>query len=122
MFSVQGVPVLIDLNISSRVYSAARTSSGSRGYFPPDGIPLEWTPDIDRYQLGLTMLQVSTGISFDVEPEPNGNLEDLRQVALSELPRGLSDILLKATSSTKQERYGSTSSLRKAVAKLHRRR
>ena len=95
-------PVLIDFNISVRVATPINTISSTPGYLPPDGVAGHWTPDVDLYQLGITMLQVSAGLEF------NGtNLEDLKSITSQELPPELSTIILKLCNEEKRLRYQS---------------
>ena len=71
-------PVLIDFNISVRAASPVTTISQTPGYFPPDFNGVSWTPDVDLYQLGVTLAQLAAGILFDGE-----NLQDLLELARS---------------------------------------
>lgn len=84
-------PVLIDFGISVQASADAHTQSATPGYLPPDAPLHKWTPDVDLYQLGLTMLQVATGLTYSAD-----NLTDL-QAAAEELPTRLRKFLLKAT-------------------------
>ena len=95
-------PVLIDFGISVRASSPVLTRSATEGYLPPDGLPGHWSVDVDLYQLGLTMLQVSTGIEYS-----NGNVDDLRTLANNEAPEPLKRVLLQLTAPTRSERYQS---------------
>ncbi len=81
-------PVLIDFNISSKAATPVKTVSSTPGYLPPSAGFDMWEPRVDLYQLGLTMLQVGTGIEFDGD-----NLDDLRAIAATELPDGASDVI-----------------------------
>ncbi len=95
-------PVLIDFGISIKVAEPVKTISSTPGYLPPDGIGLYWTPDIDLFQLGVTILQVVTGVEFD-----GTNLRDLREFGYKETKSKLFSILLKMTESQKNKRYNS---------------
>jgi serine/threonine-protein kinase len=54
-------PVLVDFNISSRVSVPVETVSATPGYLPPELIGTSWSPRVDIYQLGVTMLQAAAG-------------------------------------------------------------
>jgi serine/threonine-protein kinase len=54
-------PVLIDFNISSRVSDPVATISATPGYLPVELLGPEWSPRIDLFQLGVTLLQVAAG-------------------------------------------------------------
>jgi len=97
-------PVLIDFNISVKVLDPIRTQSGTPGYLPPDGLDGRWTPDVDLFQLGLTCLQVATGYPYD---STSNNLEDLREIARTEVPEPLRRVLLRLTEASRSERYAS---------------
>lgn len=58
-------PVLIDFNISVRVSTPVLTISATPGYLPPTLIGTTWSPRIDLYQLGITLLQVAAGDFID---------------------------------------------------------
>jgi serine/threonine protein kinase len=108
-------PVLIDFNISAQVFSRAETYSGTLGYLPPDGLPLHWTPDVDRYQLGLTMLQASVGVLLAHDSGGADNVKDLRAIAIDELPAKLGDILIRLTNPIGRDRFATTSQVFNAV-------
>lgn len=97
-------PVLIDFNISVRASAPIETMTATPGYLPPDHRDSpSWGPDIDLYQLGLTLLQAGTGIEFDGD-----NLDGLRELGRSELP-GLAAVLLRLTAPGRDERFASAS-------------
>ncbi|MFI5893773.1 phosphotransferase [Actinoplanes sp. NPDC051513] len=73
-------PVLVDFNISVRAANPVITVSATPGYLPPDFNGVSWTPDVDIYQLGITLAQLAAGIQFDGE-----NLDDCLEVADSRL-------------------------------------
>jgi serine/threonine-protein kinase len=108
-------PVLIDFNISVKASSPVRTVSVTPGYLPPDWQGNMWTPDIDVYQLGVTMLQVALGVEFTGE-----NLEDLRSLARDTLKPGLSEVLIKMTSPISSERFPSADSAKRRASRLAR--
>ncbi|MFI5336251.1 MAG: serine/threonine protein kinase [Opitutales bacterium] len=108
-------PVLIDFNISVKASSPVRTVSVTPGYLPPDWQGNMWTPDIDVYQLGVTMLQVALGVEFTGE-----NLTDLRSLATGELTPKLAEVLIKMTSPRTSERYPSADAAKRMVNRLVR--
>jgi serine/threonine-protein kinase len=63
-------PVLIDFNISVRAAAPVTTMSLTPGYLPPDFNGISWTPDVDIYQLGVTLAQLAAGAVFDGENLP----------------------------------------------------
>ena len=65
-------PVLIDFNISVRAAAPVTTVSLTPGYLPPAFNGISWTPEVDIYQLGVTLAQLAAGARFDGE-----NLLDL---------------------------------------------
>jgi hypothetical protein len=69
-------PVLIDFNISVRASSPVLTVSSTPGYLPYPPIGGSWSPTIDLYQLGLTLLQVAAGAEFTGD-----NIDDLLAMA-----------------------------------------
>jgi len=71
-------PVLIDFNISVRAAAPVTTMSLTPGYMPPDFNGISWTPEVDIYQLGVTLAQLAAGARFDGE-----NLPDLLSMARS---------------------------------------
>lgn len=95
-------PVLIDFGIAVRVSDPVKTMSATPGYLPPDGVLGKWTPDVDLYQLGLTMMQVATGIPFD-----GSNAEDLREVVEGEVGGVLGRVLMRMTEAIAADRYAS---------------
>ncbi|QRP48084.1 serine/threonine-protein kinase [Amycolatopsis sp. FDAARGOS 1241] len=105
--------VLIDFNISSQASMPVITESGTLGYQPPDGAGVRWTPDVDLYQLGITMLQVSLGIEFTGD-----NVEDIRTLANEELSSQLGRILLKMTAPSRAQRYANADGALGAVRAL----
>jgi serine/threonine-protein kinase len=105
MLVPQRGPVLIDFSIAVRAALPVTTISSTPGYLPPDGIGPGWSPDVDLFQLGLTILQVACGHRYDGE-----NLGDLRTLARSDLPPRLSDVLLRLTADDRTARYASARS------------
>lgn len=101
MLSERGV-VLIDFNIASRASSPVMTQSMTPGYHPPDGIGVSWSPDIDLFQLGVTMLQVVAGVAYSGD-----NINDIRTLASSTVGVDFGKVLLKMTSSNKEDRFKS---------------
>ena len=71
-------PVLIDFNISVRSAAPVTTMSLTPGYLPPDFNGISWTPEVDIYQLGVTLAQLGSGARFDGE-----NLPDLLSMVRS---------------------------------------
>lgn len=57
-------PVLIDFNISVRASSPVFTVSSTPGYLPNLPVGGSWSPTVDLYQLGLTILQAAAGAEF----------------------------------------------------------
>jgi hypothetical protein len=106
--------VLIDFNISVRASAQVVTRSFTPGYHPPDGIGEAWSPDLDLYQLGLTMLQVALGLDVNA-----GRVEDLRTLAKEELSKNLADILLKLTGPEKKDRYLGATQAEIAIKNAH---
>lgn len=96
-------PVLIDFNISVRAASPVTTVSLTPGYLPPDFNGISWTPDVDIYQLGVTLAQLAAGATFDGD-----NLLDLLLMARSRHGNGLGDWLDSLVSGS---RTGSASDL-----------
>lgn len=92
--------VLIDFNISVRASTSVVTRSMTDGYMPPEGIGDVWSPEIDIYQLGLSVLQAVLG----VEGRQN-NLDDLREMARHDLGSGLASLLLKMTAPKSPDRF-----------------
>lgn len=110
-------PVLIDFNISVRASSPVRTVSATPGYLPRSIIGAQWGPDIDLFQLGLTMLQISTG--FDLSYTTS---DELRNTATAELDPAISRFLLRLSDEEESKRFRSAesalSSLRAVAANL----
>lgn len=71
-------PVLIDFNISVTVSSPILTTSATPGYLPPELLGASWSPRIDLYQLGVTLLQGAAGDMLTA-----GNRDDLVEVMRS---------------------------------------
>lgn len=95
-------PVLIDFNVSVRASSPVRTVSSTPGYLPESMIGAQWSPDIDLYQLGLTMLQVATG--FDLAYT---SADELRATAAHELDSPLGRFLQKLAAEEESARFAS---------------
>lgn len=106
-------PVLIDFGISVRVADPVKTVSATPGYLPPDGIYNQWSPDIDLFQLGLTMLQASTGMQFD-----GSNKLDLQAASQFEHPQKFAAFLSKLCANNKEERYTTAAEALTDIAKL----
>ena len=104
MLTVKG-PVLIDFNISVQAASPVRTITATPGYLPKSYIGTQWTPDIDLYQLGLTMLQVATG--FDLS---QSNPDELRRAGAAELEPSVSRFLLRLAEEDESNRFRSAES------------
>jgi len=99
-------PVLIDFGISSSVSDQVKTMKSTPGYLPPDGVVGQWTPDVDLYQLGLTLLQVSVGTRYQSDGSAqNSNLDDLRTLASEELDDPLCRVLTKMTEESESKRW-----------------
>jgi serine/threonine-protein kinase len=79
-------PVLIDFNISIRAAAPVTTMSLTPGYLPPDFNGISWTPDVDIYQLGVTLAQLAAGATYDGE-----NLPDLLAMVRSRHGDGIGD-------------------------------
>ena len=73
-----GAPVLIDFNISVTVSSPVMTVSSTPGYLPPELLGPAWSPRVDLYQLGVSLLQAAAGDMLQ-----GGNREDLVEVMRS---------------------------------------
>lgn len=94
--------VLIDFGISSRVSTDVRTVSGTKGYFPPDGLPMKWSPDVDLYQLGVTMAQAMCGIQMDPD-----HVEELRRVLQADELGSVGEVVLRLFAPQQSERFES---------------
>ncbi|MBN8225900.1 serine/threonine protein kinase [Corallococcus macrosporus] len=94
--------VLIDFNISTRVGTPVKTVSSTPGYLPPDGLSNDWTPSVDLFQLGLTMLQATVGHQYNGD-----NLADLRAICAKDVPNPLRDVLLRMTADVAGGRFSS---------------
>lgn len=81
-------PVLVDFNISSRVSVAVETVSATPGYLPPELIGTSWSPRVDIYQLGVSMLQAAAGDSL-----VDGNRDDLVLVMRSTVSPKTADFI-----------------------------
>jgi AAA+ ATPase superfamily predicted ATPase len=103
-------PVLIDFNISSEVGTPITTLQRTPGYLPPDGLPASWSPEIDLYAFGVTMLQAAVGVEFD-----GNNLGDIREMAAQELPPSLCGVLAKLAAETAAERFHTARDLAKIL-------
>ena len=103
-------PVLIDFNISVSANDPMMTVSHTPGYLPEDLISgyQQWTTDVDLYQLGLTLAQAATGISYEFSGERDRErLDDLRMQLHKDLPPDLAMGLSKLFAKTKYERFES---------------
>lgn len=97
-------PVLIDFGISSRARDPINTISCTPGYLPTDARIGEWSPDVDLYQLGITILQASLGLPFFGE---QSEIENLRTMCHAELPRDLARVICGLAADSQSERYSS---------------
>lgn len=57
--------VLIDFGITSAAQSRVVTQSHSRGYMPPGWSKMQWTPELDLFQLGISFAQAIEGVQID---------------------------------------------------------
>lgn len=110
IFTTNRGPVLIDFGIAAKASSPVQTISSTPGYLPPDGLDVVWDPDIDLFQLGLTALQMVTGIEYDGE-----NLADIRLAAQEDLPENLKRVLLKLTTERRADRFDSAGDVKAAL-------
>lgn len=108
-------PVLIDFNISSTVGSPVQTLKHTPGYIPPEGFPAQWSSTVDMYALGITILQVATGLEFDGK-----NLEDLRMTAQRELAWSNFDLISRLCASDPGSRISSARNLCGELEELSR--
>ncbi|WP_405388471.1 protein kinase [Streptomyces sp. NBC_01102] len=99
MITARGA-VLIDFNISVRAATDVVTRSMTDGYMPPEGLGNVWSPELDIYQLGLSVLQAVLG----VEGQPT-NVPDLREMARRDLNPGLAALLNKMTAPVPADRF-----------------
>ncbi len=67
--------VLIDFNIAVRAADPVKTLSATPGYLPPGFNGVSWTPDVDLFQLGVTLAQAGAGARYDED-----NLADLLEL------------------------------------------
>jgi serine/threonine-protein kinase len=81
-------PVLIDFNISVKASSPIVTYSATPGYLPDTSLGSSWSPTVDLYQLGLTLLQAASGAGFTGD-----NKDDLLVMAADVCGRRTMDIL-----------------------------
>jgi hypothetical protein len=81
-------PVLIDFNISVTVSSPVLTTSATPGYLPLELVGASWSPRIDLFQLGVTLLQVASGDMLTVS-----NRDDLVEVMQSSVSPRVSEYL-----------------------------
>jgi serine/threonine-protein kinase len=108
-------PVLIDFGIASRIATPVKTMSATPGYLPPDFDMSGWSPDVDLYQLGLTMLQARLGVPYGGSA---GGVEALRELLRHERhvePR-LRATLLALTEPERARRPESASAVLEALA------
>jgi serine/threonine-protein kinase len=94
--------VLIDFGISVQVATSVKTMSGTKGYFPPDGIDAKWSADVDLYQLGLTMAQVMCGVQL--EPD---RVSELRLVQEAEPVGNIGKVILRLCAPNRRDRFES---------------
>jgi serine/threonine-protein kinase len=109
--------VLIDFNISSRASAKVVTRSFTPGYLPPDGVGHIWTPDLDLYQLGLTMLQIHLGTTCEHEH----GVHDLRQLARERLDNDLGKLLLRMSHPDRSRRFTSAQQALQALSRVQTR-
>jgi len=81
-------PVLIDFNISVKASSPIVTYSATPGYLPNVSLGNSWSPTVDLYQLGLTLLQAAAGAGFTGD-----NKGDLLVMAADVCGRRTMDVL-----------------------------
>jgi hypothetical protein len=103
-------PVLIDFGIASRISTPVKTVSATPGYLPPDFDRSGWTPDVDLYQLGLTMLQTRLGVHYDGTAEGVGELRELLKKEVG-VGTKLRDVLLEMTEPARGSRYESAAAV-----------
>ncbi|HHP7245639.1 MAG TPA: serine/threonine-protein kinase [Elainellaceae cyanobacterium] len=110
IFSEKRGPILIDFNISVNARDEVMTVSHTPGYLPDDLNIGQWTPDVDLYQLGLTLAQAATGINYDFSGSRNVEaLEDIRMYVQNDLPEKLAEGILKLFAKTRESRFSSAS-------------
>lgn len=109
-------PVLIDFNISCEVGRPVTTLQRTPGYIPPDGPSPRWSPDVDLYALGLTMLQAAVGLEYEQD-----NLPDLKALARRELDGEIADTLLKLCAPSGAERFESAAEVFSVARRISRR-
>lgn len=80
--------------------------SATPGYLPPDFDMSGWSPDVDLYQLGLTMLQARLGVPHDGSAR---GVEELREMMRKEpdADEGLRGTLLGMTEPARAQRFES---------------
>lgn len=85
--------VLIDFNIAVRAADSVTTMTATPGYLPPGFNGVSWTPDVDLYQLGVTLAQAGAGARY--EDDNLGDLIDLVRIRhgedVADLVRHLTD-------------------------------
>lgn len=118
---------IIDFNVSVAGKDEERRGGGSRRYLPPD-LDLEAIPsasdlaDRDMYALGLTLYEAVTGrYPWDGQiPPPGVPASDPREFSnLSDLAPELVDVMLRAISPRRAERFAAARDLRSALANIH---
>ena len=105
-------PVLIDFGISVRVSTDVRTVSATAGYLPPDGLDAKWNPDVDLYQLGITLAQAMCGVDIQ-----SSTYEELRRMLSVDCPSHLGKMVAKLCAPKREQRFNSAQS---ALAALSR--
>jgi AAA+ ATPase superfamily predicted ATPase len=104
-------PVLIDFNVSVRASAPVRTVSGTPQYLPQSGFfGGEWTPDIDLFQLGLSMMQIAVGVEL-----ADTNVENLKMLVESELDAKFARFLLKMADDDSSRRFRTARSALNAI-------
>lgn len=104
-------PVLIDFNVSVRASTPVKTTTCTPQYLPQGGMfGGEWTPDIDLFQLGLSIMQIAVGVDLaDTTPE------DLKLLVQDEVEPQFATFLLKMADDDKSVRYPTARAALKAL-------
>lgn len=87
--------VLIDFNIAVKAADLVTTRSGTPGYLPPGFNGLSWTPDVDLFQLGVTLAQAGAGARYDED-----NLADLVEMVASRHGREVAELVREMTAAS----------------------
>ncbi|MFF3789507.1 AAA-like domain-containing protein [Streptomyces sp. NPDC001981] len=105
--------VLIDFNISVLAATGVVTRSMTEGYMPPEGVGDIWSPELDIYQLGLSILQAVLGVEGQLN-----NVRDLREMAHRDLSPGLATFLAKMTAPDSADRFTTAAQALNAARRL----